>query len=97
MTLREFQKTIEAIYFERDRARGVESNFRWLVEEIGELARALRDDDPRALAGEFADCLAWLTSLASLKGIDLETVAIEKYGRGCPRCRATPCACPPVR
>ena len=40
-----------------------------------------------------ADCLAWLATLASLSGIDLEEAAVAKYERGCPRCSSTPCAC----
>ena len=36
----------------------------WLVEEIGELAAALREGTPQELAAEFADVLAWLTTIA---------------------------------
>jgi NTP pyrophosphatase (non-canonical NTP hydrolase) len=38
--------------------------------------------------------LAWLATLASIAEIDLEAAAKQKYAAGCPRCRATPCACP---
>src|SRR5690606_38541908 len=40
--VREFQERIEAIYLERGSARGKLGTFAWLVEEIGELSRALR-------------------------------------------------------
>lgn len=50
-------------------------------------------DPSSALAREFADVLAWLSTLASIAGVDLEAAARAKYGSGCPRCRATPCAC----
>lgn len=93
MRIAEFQRRIEEIYFERDSARGVEGCFRWLVEEVGELSRAIRHDDPKALQEEFADCLAWLSTLASLKKIDLAAAAQAKYGKGCPRCGKTPCGC----
>jgi len=94
----EFQRRIEEIYGRRDRARGLAGTHLWFSEEIGELARALRRDDgsPRSkdeLAAEFADVLAWLATLASMSGVDLEKAAAAKYGAGCPRCRATPCAC----
>lgn len=92
MTIREFQKKIEAIYLERDRARGSAGTFVWFVEEVGELARAIGRQDDDARRAEFADCLAWIATLASLHGIDLEE-AVGKYGGGCPRCRKTPCAC----
>jgi NTP pyrophosphatase (non-canonical NTP hydrolase) len=92
VTVAEFQKLIKDIYFEKDSRRGPEATFRWLVEETGELARALRKDDAVNLRDEFADVFAWLVSLASLKGIDIEQAA-QKYARGCPKCRSMPCEC----
>jgi NTP pyrophosphatase (non-canonical NTP hydrolase) len=94
MHVREFQKAIEAIYLARDAARGWPGTFAWFAEEVGELSRARRKGDRGELEAEFADCLAWLSTLASIEGIDLEAAARRKYGAGCPRCRATPCACP---
>jgi len=93
--VREFQRRIEAVYGERDAARGVPSTFTWFVEEVGELARSLLSGEPGsdAEAREFADVLAWLATLASLRGVDLATAAREKYAAGCPRCGATPCRC----
>ena len=100
MKISEFQKRIEAIYLERDQARGLDGTFRWFVEEVGELARAVgprRGIDPESaeanLREEFADVLAWLATLASITGVDLESVAAAKYADGCPKCRATPCTC----
>lgn len=92
MEIREFQKKIEAIYFPRDSARGTAGNFLWFSEEVGELARALKRGDRGNLEEEFADCLAWLSTLASTNGVDLERAA-QKYADGCPRCRKAPCAC----
>lgn len=94
MTITEFQALIERIYGAKDRARGLPATYMWFSEEVGELTRALRrDDDPENLAEEFADVLAWLSTLASIRGVDLEAAARKKYGSGCPYCRATPCAC----
>ena len=96
MRISEFQKLIEDIYLSRDKARGRDATFVWFVEEIGELARALarpRDPDGMNLREEFADVLAWLSTLASMEGIDLEAAAAEKYRSGCPKCRSTPCTC----
>ena len=93
MTIREFQKLIEAIYFERDSGRGVHATFGWFVEEVGELSRALRRGDREQLEGEFADCAAWLSTLASIAGVDLEAAVECKYGSGCPKCGSTPCCC----
>lgn len=93
MEIAEFQKRIEEIYYARDSARGLAGTHMWFCEEVGELTRALRRDRKDELKGEFADVLAWLSTLASIAGIDLQAAALEKYAEGCPRCRATPCAC----
>jgi len=93
MQIAEFQDVVRRTYLERDAGRGAEGTFRWMVEEIGELARALRTGDRANLAHEFSDVLAWLTSLANLTGIDLEAAA-ARYADGCPRCGASPCRCP---
>src|SRR5437870_2355180 len=95
MELSEFQRVIEATYLERDRARGVDGTFRWLVEEVGELAKALRapgGGDPGELAHEAADVLAWLVSVANLVEVDLERAA-QRYANGCPKCGEMPCMC----
>jgi len=93
MSLRRFQEAIRATFVERDRRRGAEGTFVWFVEEVGELARAIKKRDPSSMREEFADVLAWLLSLANLQGVDLEE-AMGKYAPGCPRCRKTPCECP---
>ena len=93
MTIREFQTSIESIYLAKDSERGVPANVAWLVEEVGELARALRKGEAEEAEGEFADVLAWLCTIASIAGVDLEEVAARKYAHGCPKCLATPCAC----
>ena len=96
MKISEFQRLIEDIYFERDSARGRDGTFVWFVEEVGELAKALarpRPDGGKNLREEFADVLAWLSTLASIAGVDLEAAARQKYEKGCPKCGSTPCAC----
>lgn len=93
MDIAAFQRQIEEIYIDRDRSRGLARTFAWLIEEVGELSRALRHDDRAALEEEFADVLAWLVSLASIVRIDLDEVAAARYGAGCPKCGATPCDC----
>jgi len=93
MTIREFQQRIETLYFARDSQRGLAETFVWFVEEVGELARALHRTEASQLQEEFADVLAWLSTLASLTGVDLETAA-RKYLHGCPKCQTQPCRCP---
>ena len=93
MNIREFQDQIEAIYLKKDTERGLEGTTMWFFEEIGELVRALRRDNRENLEEEFADVLAWLSTLASIRGVDLEQAALKKYEHGCPRCLTTPCSC----
>ncbi len=93
MDLAEFQRTIRRTYLERDSQRGVDGTFRWLVEEIGELARSLRHTDQAERIHEVGDVLAWLASVATLLEVDLEEAA-ARYAAGCPRCGRAPCVCP---
>ena len=65
MHIDEFQRLIEAIYFEKDSARGLAGTHMWICGEVGELTRALRRGQTAELAGEFADVLAWVSPLAS--------------------------------
>jgi NTP pyrophosphatase (non-canonical NTP hydrolase) len=93
MTLREFQQKIDETYGARDGARGGHGTFLWFVEEVGELAEAIRRGSGEEKRAEFADVMAWLVSLASLEGIDIEDAVTAKYGDGCPACREKPCRC----
>ncbi|MFO1050712.1 MAG: MazG nucleotide pyrophosphohydrolase domain-containing protein [Planctomycetota bacterium] len=88
-----FQALIERIYLQRDSARGMQGTLLWFVEEVGELVRAIRRGERQNLEEEFADVYAWLASLASLHGLDLDAMGRRKYAAGCPKCHAAPCAC----
>ncbi|NVM27666.1 MAG: nucleotide pyrophosphohydrolase [Candidatus Helarchaeota archaeon] len=102
MHIREFQELMKTLYFKRDEGRGFSKIFMWIVEEIGELAEALRkyqehnEKNEQALKNvemEMADIIAWVASLANVLGIDLETAMYEKYPDVCPKCRKNPCCC----
>jgi NTP pyrophosphatase (non-canonical NTP hydrolase) len=93
ITLAEFQELIRRMYMEKDVARGVDGTFMWLIEEVGELAAALRDGTHAERAAEFADVLAWLTTIANVVGVDLTAAVAEKYGSGCPGCGHLICSC----
>jgi NTP pyrophosphatase (non-canonical NTP hydrolase) len=94
MTIQEFQRLIERIYFDRDARRGVDRSFVWFVEEVGELAKEIRREpqDADRLREEFADVFAWLSTLASLLNVNL-TSAAQIYSNGCPKCESIPCIC----
>ena len=93
ITISDFQNLIRKMYFEKDVARGVDGTFMWLMEEIGELAAALREGSGEELRGEFADVLAWLTTIANVAEVDLTQAIFDKYGSGCPGCGEFVCSC----
>jgi NTP pyrophosphatase (non-canonical NTP hydrolase) len=82
------------MYLEKDLARGIDGTFMWLMEEIGELATALRNGSQAERSAEFADVLAWLATIANVAGVDLSRAVAEKYGSGCPGCGRFVCTCP---
>jgi NTP pyrophosphatase (non-canonical NTP hydrolase) len=94
VSLSDFQLLIRRMYYEKDVSRGVEGTFMWLMEEVGELATALRNGSHEERVGEFADVLAWLTTIANVVGVDLTEAVLQKYGAGCPGCGHFVCTCP---
>ncbi len=93
LSLARLQEIIRDTYGAKDRRRGVEGTFMWFMEEVGELAAALRGGTEAEQAAEFADVLAWLVTLANNQGIDLDAAVRAKYGGGCPGCGQVPCVC----
>src|SRR3954447_17518965 len=93
LTLGALQRQIRDLYGAKDEARGDAGTFLWLAEEFGELATALRSGTAEELALEMADVLAWLVTLANIRGVDLEAAVLRKYGAGCPGCGRSPCSC----
>ncbi len=94
LSFADLQRHIRRMYFEKDVARGVDGTFMWLMEEIGELASALRGNDRDNLAEEFADVIAWLATIANVADVDLNAALKAKYGEGCPGCGRLVCECP---
>ena len=93
IAIQDFQALIRQMYLEKDIARGVDGTFMWLMEEVGELAAALREGTREEQAAEFADVLAWLTTIANVVGVDLADAVRQKYGAGCPGCGQFVCTC----
>ena len=81
------------IYFEKDSRRGIEKTYMWLVQEVGELGRAILKGDRNNIEEEIADVFAWLVSLCNLLNIDLEEVSLKRYPNKCPKCNSKPCKC----
>ncbi len=97
ISLGDFQQLIRDMYLPKDVARGVDGTFMWLVEEFGELAAALRNGTHEQQMEEFADVLAWLTTIANVVGVDLTEAIGRKYGAGCPGCGRLVCRCDDAR
>jgi NTP pyrophosphatase (non-canonical NTP hydrolase) len=93
ISLADFQRLIHDMYYEKDVVRGVDGTFMWLMAEVGELAEALRNGTHEERLGEFADVLAWLTTIANVVGVDLSEAVKRKYGDGCPGCGQLVCTC----
>ncbi|MHA1731049.1 MAG: MazG nucleotide pyrophosphohydrolase domain-containing protein [Promethearchaeota archaeon] len=96
MRVREFQDLMRDLYIRNDRKRGLEKTFIWLVEEVGEVARALnskRDGAIDNVGEELADVIAWTCSVANILGLDLESELAAKYPGKCPKCGKNPCVC----
>jgi NTP pyrophosphatase (non-canonical NTP hydrolase) len=92
MQLEDFQQLMADTYGSRDAARGLPASVAWLVEEVGELAQAVRKGDAAAQLHEVGDVLAWLASITEQLGLSLEDAA-ARYASGCPRCGQLPCDC----
>ena len=93
VSLGDFQELIRKMYFDKDAARGIDGTFMWLMEEVGELAAALRSGSSEDKMEEFADVLAWLTTIANVAEVDLSAAVARKYGAGCPGCQRFVCVC----
>lgn len=89
----DFQQLIRNMYPQKDLARGIDGTFMWFMEEVGELASALRDGSHEERMEEFADVIAWLTTMANVVGVDLSQAVTRKYGAGCPGCGHFVCSC----
>lgn len=93
MEIKEFQKLMYDLYAHNDRRRGAAATMLWLVEEVGELAEAVRRNDSENIREELADCFAWVGAMANLYDIDLEAAFLQKYPLVCPTCGKNPCVC----
>jgi NTP pyrophosphatase (non-canonical NTP hydrolase) len=93
ISMSDFQALIRKMYYAKDAERGIDGTFMWLLEEIGELAAALRSGTAADRAEEFADVLAWLVTIANVAEVDLSNAIRDKYGSGCPGCGQYVCQC----
>jgi NTP pyrophosphatase (non-canonical NTP hydrolase) len=81
MEIHAFQEAIDQRFGTTDRQRGVSAAVAWLTEEIGELAQAARKGTTADQQHELGDVLAWLASLATQLGVDLDEAAADHLRR----------------
>ena len=95
MKISDFQNLIKELYFKQDQNRGINASFIWLIEEIGEFARILRNNEINIInaSEELADIIAWTNSIANLLDVDLESAILKKYPGVCLKCKSNPCIC----
>ncbi|TFG13489.1 nucleotide pyrophosphohydrolase [Candidatus Thorarchaeota archaeon] len=94
MDISDGQNLMREIYLERDNTRGVNGTLIRTFQELAELSEAVsKNQTMKDIQDELADVFAWLLSLANLLKIDMTRAFLMKYGKGCPKCFQTPCAC----
>ena len=86
MEISEFQRLMYELYAHNDRKRGGKATMLWLVEEIGELAEAIRREEPENIEEELADCFAWIGALAN-PTCEPRRSFLKKYPGICPTCK----------
>jgi NTP pyrophosphatase (non-canonical NTP hydrolase) len=96
---------LDTVYGMANRRDGLDRAINRLGEEMTEVDRAIvgrfnlrstPDQIQWYLARELADVLAWIIAVANICQVNLEVVTWRVYRKGCPVCRKSPCACPPV-
>lgn len=90
MEISEFQTLMSEMYAHNDRRRGGKATMLWLVEEIGELAEAIRREEPKNIEEELADCFAWIGALANLYGVNLEGAFLKNILESAPPAGKSP-------
>ena len=95
MKVSEFQDLMRKLYFHQDTERGIKGTYIWLVEEIGELASLIKEQEinKKKASDEIADIIAWTCSVANLLDINIEEALYNKYPDKCKKCNSVPCKC----
>ncbi len=79
MDFRELLEKIREKYLERDRRSGRLFLLAVLMEEVGELAEAVRKGELKEVEEEVADVMFMTICIANLFGLNPEEKIIEKY------------------
>lgn len=84
MDLEELRRKIHEKYGDLDRRSGDLFLLSVLMEEVGELAEAVRKREFEAIKEEIADVIFITLSLANYFGVEFENRILEKYIKGDP-------------
>jgi NTP pyrophosphatase (non-canonical NTP hydrolase) len=84
MEFEELKVKIREKYLDTDRKSGALFLLAVLMEEIGELAEAVRREERESVEEELSDVLFMVLSLANLFDVEVEGRLIEKYLKGDP-------------
>jgi NTP pyrophosphatase (non-canonical NTP hydrolase) len=84
------------IYGNVNKVAGKDKIWLHLLEEMGEVSRAFRLNDKKALYEELADAFAWLFSLCNCLMMDLDCAVFKTFPGKCDVCSQEQCTCPKV-
>jgi len=79
MQISEFQTLMKEKLGDKDKQMGSDFLLNVLIEEVGELARALRKKTQTEIAEEIADVIFSTVSIANLLDIQIERILKRKY------------------
>lgn len=85
MTLPQLQQYVQAKLVARNLVTPLPETVLHLMEEVGEVTRAMRRGDRANLAEELADCLWFVISAANVAGVDLDAALAQKEEQNCVR------------
>jgi len=85
MTLPQLQAYVQEKLIARGLVSPLPDEVLHLMEEVGEVVRAMRRGDKANLGEELADCLFFILSAANVADIDLQAALTEKEKRNCIR------------
>ncbi|GBE17713.1 mazG nucleotide pyrophosphohydrolase domain protein [archaeon BMS3Abin16] len=79
MELERFQQEMAKRFAEFDRESGPFFLMTVLTAELGELAEAVKNDDPTGVSEELADLIFTAVSIANIYDLDISNALEEKY------------------
>jgi NTP pyrophosphatase (non-canonical NTP hydrolase) len=98
--LKEWQNHLRKLYGERNKKMGLGYILTRLSGEVGEFISLEHEIPDKTIVKvelayqlQLADSLAWTIAPANLLDIDLQNVAVKRYGNGCGACKKNPCNC----